>query len=319
MIQQIQKDISVAAFFKRPVNKMMNMYDDDEDEDDEDLIVFKEKQAPGFSLSQLTQKHSQHSQSQESFPTHQPSRMISRQERRKRRNEWKERQLQDQQQFNSAEFTAPETEDAFESLKSLLPDSPNMRLAPKTVETQKGKTEKENNTTAKKPRKINGNDSQIKEGSKLDDGANSPNPTNTPNVTNDHREKQERQSIDKSFPKEANVTGEFNSVDFCQETIANYAEQRPEKPKPRSRKQRSRSPEKVGFDSELEASSPVRPSKKRRKSRDCTSKHIKSASQRHQSTQSKRKSLKHLTPWSNSQSQTITPTQRVKKSIVGTR
>eukprot|EP00980_Cylindrotheca_fusiformis_P030712 scaffold25284_cov230-Cylindrotheca_fusiformis.AAC.2 len=109
---------------------MMRLYDDDDD--DEDLILYKEKQGPlhQFSLSQTTTTtNNNNNDSQISQEDPSPIKatrtrgIISRQERRKRRHEWRERQFleqEQQQQELAEEVPTPESEDAFASLQSLL-------------------------------------------------------------------------------------------------------------------------------------------------------------------------------------------------------
>lgn len=111
----------------------------DDDDDDDGLILFKEKHVIAHPLS-LSQSSLHSSQSQEASPIkNSTSRMISRQERRKRRYEWRERQLLEQEQGGSTEAPTPESEDAFASLQSLLDPSQNM---PQHIQSQGA--EKEN-------------------------------------------------------------------------------------------------------------------------------------------------------------------------------
>ena len=111
----------------------------DYDEDDDDLVFYKEQQVfPNhFSLSQTSK-----TESQDTF-YHDPSPMlvrnqctISRRERRKRRDEWRERQLVEQDE--EVADTPPEeqtesAEDTFASLQSLLGPSQGSSASQQTI------------------------------------------------------------------------------------------------------------------------------------------------------------------------------------------
>lgn len=314
---------------------MMRPFDDDDDgeDDEEHLIVYKEKPAPNFALSQLTQKNSQHqSQGQESLSPPTRPRMISRQERRKRRNEWRERQRLDQEIFiNSPEDTLPssDTEDAFESLKSFFPESQNITPTPKPVKRQPPESEKENvisnnNTTIQK---VPGSPKMEREN--IDDDKSTGNWSHDVSMTNDNPNETtvRKSSMDKSMRKESDEIRDFVPMQgYGEDMIDDRVE---EKSNLRSKEHQSRSLEGGGFESDRERLSPVRPHKKPRKSHEShdkqrdktpkTSKNSKSGSKLRESSTSKRKSLSR--PWSTSsisQSQGLTPTQRV-NSIVGLR
>jgi hypothetical protein len=107
----------------------------DDDDDDDDLVLFKEQQVPlnHFSLSQSSVHNSQ---SQEASPIKARTNcIISRQERRKRRHEWRERQLVEQEL--SPEEATPESEDAFASLQSLLEPSQDIPQPSQPQEAEK--------------------------------------------------------------------------------------------------------------------------------------------------------------------------------------
>ena len=115
----------------------------DEEDDEEDVIIYKEQtvQLP-FPLSQVSA--AQPEEITVSCPVAKTN-FLSRHERRKRRHEWRERQLADEQQVDSQSQESPsveQTEDAFASLRSLLDQSQQSREFDKENDcSQKAATE----------------------------------------------------------------------------------------------------------------------------------------------------------------------------------
>jgi hypothetical protein len=120
----------------RSPERHSKLLDDDNEFDDDDLmIVYKEQAVPDpLSMSQPSGTQTNTQTEVTSSPVNHSGMIIPRHERRKRRHEWRERQLveQQQQQRNDDDDTSPSPEDdeepsmedAFASLQSLLREHP---------------------------------------------------------------------------------------------------------------------------------------------------------------------------------------------------
>lgn len=337
----------------------MRLYDKDDDDDDheeddeeeEGLILIKEKQAPEncFALSQLTEKtSSQHSQSQQHNLT--PTRLrrtqiISRQERRKRRNEWKERQLLDQQQqFNSSQLTPPLLppieDDAFASLQALLPNSPKVTPLKKMKTKQKQKQNKgmggHHNLTAKEEKLTasNANKSKKKKSTQRDDAMSSPSkPQSPPMLCYDDDEHKAEQTGDRTVLEQ----GDTRIIMALRQNSSDRSADGTEKRKGKSKGRLggpNNSTTNRGFDEDdFDDLFPIPRRKKQRSSietlRHCIQNTLSSSSSPFDgskpSSQSKNTNVRLLNPFAKSKkhkgrsSQTMTQTEPVKHSVVGSR